>query len=416
MTIESVTFGSIAIFRNGLNYSRENMGLGLKVISVGNFGDRMSPDYDSIGEIDPSGVAGDNDLLHDGDILFVRSNGNRELVARVMYITTPPHPVAYSGFCIRARMNKDVVNPKFYYYVFRSKDTRMRLVTGGVGANIVNVSQNALTRFEVPYPSRDIQDKCVSILSAYDDLIAANQHRIQLLEESARLLYREWFVKLRFPGYEALTVQNGVPDGWEHTIIGEVCDSIGGGTPSTAHPEYWGGDITWITPTDLTHNDCLVLLDSEKKISESGLRNSSAKMVPAETILMTSRASIGFFALINKPVCTNQGFISIVPLQEEARLFLLQHLLGRVEEIKSIATGATFKEITKKSFRNLPILWPTSNILLQFNDLSYPLIQQVRYIKTQNELLKQARDMLLPKLMSGALDVSRITVPKEVEV
>jgi type I restriction enzyme R subunit len=147
MTFERVSFGSIADFRNGLNYSRENMGVGLKVISVGNFGDRTSPDYDSIGEIDPSGVAGDDDLMNDGDILFVRSNGNRELVARVMYITTPPYPVAYSGFCIRARMNRDVVNPKFYYYVFRSKETRMEWMKETEICVVVSSEQGEVEEF-----------------------------------------------------------------------------------------------------------------------------------------------------------------------------------------------------------------------------------------------------------------------------
>lgn len=319
---------------------------------------------------------------------------------------------AYQRTYVLESKNIEVLENRFLFYALQLQLNLLQNLSTGAATKFLTLG--IMKEIQIPTVAILNQRKIVEIVSAYDDLIAANQRRIQLLEESARLLYREWFVKLRFPGHETVAVVDGVPEGWEKKTLGDVCDAIGGGTPSTAHSEYWNGDITWITPTDVTRNDCLILLDSEKKITEMGLRCSSAKLVPPETILMTSRASIGFFALINKPVCTNQGFISIVPYQEESRMFLLAHLQERVEEIKSIATGSTFKEITKKSFRNLSILWPTETTLQQFNNLVYPNIHQVRNIKTQNELLKQARDLLLPRLMSGALDVSRITLPKEV--
>ena len=263
-------------------------------------------------------------------------------------------------------------------------------------------------------PPIDEQIAIRQVVALYDDLITTNQRRIALLEDAARRLYREWFVHLRFPGHESVPVKDGVPAGWLSLTLGDVCDAVGGGTPSTARPEYWGGDVTWVTPTDVTRNDCLVLLDSEKKITEAGLANSSAKLVPPETILMTSRASIGFFALMDKPACTNQGFISVLPKQDSARMFLLFNLLGRVEEMIGLATGATFKELSKKTFRALPVLWPTDALLKLYEDKTYPLIQQVRLIKKQNQELTKARDLLLPKLMSGQLDVSGIPLPEVV--
>ena len=171
--------------------------------------------------------------------------------------------------------------------------------------------------------------------------------------------------------------------------------------------------MVWVTPTDVTRNDCLALLDSEKKITESGLASSSAKLVPPDTILMTSRASIGFFALMDKPACTNQGFISVLPKYANSRMFLLFNLLGRVEEMIGLATGATFKEISKKTFRALPVLWPTDELLKLFEDRAYPLIHQVRLNKKQIQQLASARDLLLPRLMSGQLDVSGIRLPEE---
>jgi type I restriction enzyme S subunit len=414
MSWQFVPFGNLTNFRNGLNYSRENFGSGLKIISVADFGSRWMPDYASLDEINPAGVATETDLLKADDLLFVRSNGNRDLVGRVLLIAAPPFPVGYSGFCIRARMTDDRALPGFYAYLFRSPAIRRSLTSGGVGANILNVSQKTLSTFKVPLPPLSEQHAIVWLLQQYDELIATNQRRIQLLEESARLIYREWFVHLRFPGHESVPVKGGVPEGWQLLTLGDVCDAVGGGTPSTTRPEYWGGDVVWVTPTDVTRNDCLALLDSEKKITEAGLANSSAKLVPPETILMTSRASIGFFALMDKPACTNQGFISVLPKQANTRMFLLFNLLGRVEEMIGLATGATFKELSKKTFRALPVLWPTEPLLESFEDKTYPLIQQVRLIKKLNEQLAQARDLLLPKLMSGQLDVSGIPLPAEV--
>ncbi len=230
--------------------------------------------------------------------------------------------------------------------------------------------------------------------------------RIKLLEEAARLIYKEWFVRLRFPGHEHIRVVDGVPDGWIKKAMDDVCESVGGGTPSTKVSEYWdNGNIIWITPTDVTKNNCIVLLDSEKKITEEGLKKSSAKLVPPDTILMTSRASIGFFALIDKEVCTNQGFISIIPSEENSRMYLLFNLIHRKEEIISKAGGTTYKEIIKSTFRNFEIMIPSKNILNSFNNYAYNFIRQVRLLKKQNQKLKEAHDILLPRLMNGSIQV-----------
>ena len=291
-------------------------------------------------------------------------------------------------------------------YWLRSPDAESYVCERLRGSTQQYIPLGELRKLPVPVPQNtDQRRRIISVIQDYDDLIDANRSRIALLEESARLLYREWFVKLRFPGHELVKVVDGVPEGWYWKTLDDVCDAVGGGTPSTSRPDYWGGDVVWVTPTDVTKNDCVVLLDSAKKITESGLANSSAKLLPAETILMSSRASIGFFALMDCPVCTNQGFISVIPKNDKTKMFLLFNLKFRVDEICSLATGTTFKEISKKTFRSLPVLWPISECLAEFEAEVYPLIQQTRLIKQQNKLLAQARDALLPKLMSGQLAV-----------
>jgi len=189
---------------------------------------------------------------------------------------------------------KDYDDFRFIYYLLKS----LPLSTLNTDAAVPGLNRENALRYRVQIPSPEKQKEIAAILSAYDNLIENNSRRIQLLEESARLIYREWFVRLRFPGHEHVKIIDGVPEGWEKKKIAEVTDTYGGGTPSTKVSEYWvGGNITWFIPKDLTNNDCLVLLDSEKKITEEGLKKSSAKMLPPEAILMTSRASIGYFGL-----------------------------------------------------------------------------------------------------------------------
>jgi type I restriction enzyme S subunit len=160
-----------------------------------------------------------------------------------------------------------------------------------------------------------------------------------------------------------------------------------------------------VTPTDITKNNSLILLDSEKRITEEGLEHSSAKMLPPYTILMTSRASVGFFGLCEHPVCTNQGFISCVPYNENVQLYLLGNLINRVGEIRQKATGSTFLEISKKTFRNMEIIVPDSGVLNQYNAMIHPMINMMEKIAKSIRQLTEARDRLLPKLMSGEIEV-----------
>jgi len=297
---------------------------------------------------------------------------------------------------------KDGFDLKYMYY--RLKSFPLRSYAGGAAQPLL--TQTILRRVRIPIVlDNSRQVKIASILSAYDDLIENNRRRIQLLEQAARLLYKEWFVHLRFPGHEHVKIKDGVPEGWERKKIAEVCQTIGGGTPSTKVSEYWDGDITWVVPSDITNNNSLVLLESGRKITEKGLRESSAKLVPAESILMTSRASVGYFALVDHEVCTNQGFINIVPYDEQPRMYLLFNLLSRVNEIRGNAKGTTYPEISKGRFREMDIIIPKKTLMNQFGKTAYDIIRQIRCLMRSNMKLTKARDLLLPRLMNGEIAV-----------
>ena len=187
--------------------------------------------------------------------------------------------------------------------------------------------------------------------------------------------------------------------------IGDVCDTIGGGTPSTSKPEYWGGDIKWVTPTDITSKDSLPLLTIAGRITQEGLNKSSAKLLPPYTILMTSRASIGFFGMAPFEVCTNQGFISIIPHSENLRMYMLYMLKSRKEEIVMNANGSTFLEISKGRFRKMRMLIPDDLTLNKFEKRARAIFDTVMKLEQQSMILARQRDLLLPRLMSGKLEV-----------
>ena len=291
-----------------------------------------------------------------------------------------------SGDCLTNQQINTIVpgtgiNPRFVYYLLIQNKELIRGVGLGGGAATPILNKTTFSRIRLRVPLQSSWTCIASILSAYDALIENNQRRIQLLEQAARLLYKEWFVHLRFPGHEHVAITDGVPEGWEKRKMSEVCESAGGGTPSTKVSEYWNGDITWVVPSDVTKNDCLALLDSERKISERGLRESSAKMVPSETILMTSRASVGFFALMDSEVCTNQGFINIIPHNDEMRMYLLFNLMSRVTEIRSNAKGTTYPEISKGRFRGMDVVIPPRTLAREYGQFATDIIQQVRCLK-----------------------------------
>ena len=295
---------------------------------------------------------------------------------------------------------------RYVYYIIREGLPYFQLIGGGSGSGTPIISKNKFAKIKFPIETNlQVQRKIASILSSYDSLIENNTKRIRLLEQTAENLYKEWFVRFRFPGHENTEFVYVLPNGWKMEKVGMLCNTIGGGTPSTKKPEYWGGDIKWVTPSDITSKSSLPLLNIEGRITEEGLNKSSAKLLPPYSILMTSRASIGFFGLAPEQVCTNQGFISIIPNKEFMRMYILYSLKTRKEEIIANANGATFLEISKGRFREMKMVVPMSDLLERFELECSRIFNLVLTLERQSALLIRQRDLLLPRLMSGKLEV-----------
>lgn len=276
-----------------------------------------------------------------------------------------------------------------YFLKYRLSVQNLRSLDSGSAQSQITIT--ALEQFETTIPSLPAQRKIASILSTYDDLIENNLKRIKLLEEQAFLRYK------------------GIvrSEKMEEFYIHEVCETLGGGTPATGNSQFWNaGDVLWFSPTDLTKHTSIVLLDSEKKITQLGLQKSSAKLVPPKTILMTSRASIGYFGLINKFASTNQGFINIIPNNKNHSAYMLFDLKNRKDEIIGNANGSTFLEISKGKFRQMKIKIPKDEkVLLDFENEFEILFKIIENLLKQNTKLREARDILLPRLMSGEIEV-----------
>ena len=304
------------------------------------------------------------------------------------------------------KCGKSELKGKWLAYYLMSSNAQGHITGNQKGSSQQFLSLKQLRSLPVPITDERYMQEVIGILSTYDDLIENNQKQIKLLEEAAQRLYKEWFVDWRFPGHENTKIVDGIPEGWIEKAMGEVCDAIGGGTPSTKVDAYYrNGRIKWATPTDITRKNGLILLDTEKRITEEGLIHSSAKIVPPYTILMTSRASVGFFGLCRHEICTNQGFICCIPYKENYRFYLLYNLLNRVEEIRAKASGSTFLEISKKNFRTLRIILPSDVVLNLFTSQIQPMVKQMEVLTQAITELQEARDRLLPKLMGGEIEV-----------
>ena len=278
------------------------------------------------------------------------------------------------------------------------------------GAAQPKLSQGNLRLIEIPLPPLPIQQRIAGILSAYDELIENSQRRIRILEAMARALYREWFVHFRFPGAEnhprVASPLGEIPQGWEVKLVADAIVISGGGTPSRKEDEYWvGGTIQWYSPSDLTRACTMFMDDSSDHITERGLSQSSARMFPARSVMLTSRATIGAIAINTQPACTNQGFITCLPNKRVPLYYLFHWLTENVPTFQRMASGATFKEISRGVFKTIGFLQPPDEVVGQFENIAAPMAEQVLALHRQIQNLRRTRDLLLPRLLSGQIAV-----------
>lgn len=332
--------------------------------------------------------------------------------------TDEPLVLGQRLFALRGRPG--VADSRFLYYLFRSPVGRALLTERGSGTTVVGIRQSELRKVALPLPSFATQKCTADVLSAMDSLIDNNRRRIEVLEQMAQAIYREWFVHFRYPGHEDDDLVDSdlgpIPDGWEVTTCGEALAVLGGGTPSKKEASFWeDGTIPWFTPSDLTKRRSRFATDPDLSITEEGLRRSSARLFPAGSVLMTSRATLGVLGIASVDASCNQGFIVIPPDDRWPPSFIYEWLDDHAAELEALGTGATFKEITKGAFNKVPFVIPAPQVLDEFRSVAEAIDDDVRVVEEQNRRLAAIRDLLLPKLVTGEIDVSDLDLDALVE-
>jgi len=374
---------------------------GIPVINVRNIGFGLLREEKLEFVSDTTADSLSNHLLESGDIVFARKGA----VERHVFIQPQQSGWMQGSDCIRLRVNTSLVEPRYLSYAFSTTQHQEWMKNqGSHGATMATLNRAIIAQIEFPLPSIPTQQAIIEILSAYDDLIDNNNRRIALLEESVHLLYRKWFVHLRFPGCDQVKMVDGIPEGWKESTVEQVFEITGGGTPSKKVLEYWqDGDLTWYSPSDLTKARSMFMEESSNQITRNGLSKSSARLFPVFSVMMTSRATIGEIAINTTEACTNQGFITCIPNEKIPLYFLYCWLTANVETFKNLATGATFKEISKGVFKKIPILIPRSKTITEFEEYTQPIGNCILNLQRQNTRLREARDRLLPRLMNGSV-------------
>ena len=227
----------------------------------------------------------------------------------------------------------------------------------------------------------------------------------------AEEIYREWFVRLRFPGHENVKLVKGLPQGWESVKLEHAIKFTGGGTPSKDTESYWsGGNVNWFTPSDITGADGMFLESSGEQCTEEGYNNSSAKMFPAYSVMLTSRATIGAIGINVTPACTNQGFITCIPNERYPLPYLFHWMKLAKPHFELVAGGATFAELTKGTFKRIEIVTPPESCVAEFARIESPMFKTIENLLRANKKLIELRNKLLPRLLSGKLSVENLDI------
>lgn len=408
MSWEEVNFSNLyaAPSRNGVYKSKEFHGSGYKIVNMGElFG------FDFIGNQDMQRLQlTDRELeknaLEDGDLLFGRRSLVEAGAGKCSLVVKPNDTLTFESSIIRVRLDKEEVEPRFYFYYFASPQGRGRIRSLVTGTNVKGIRGSELQNLKVIKPSVSIQRKIAAILSAYDDLIENNLKRIRLLEESARLVFREWFVRLRFPGHEHTRSTDGVPEGWEKKPLAELCESVNYGYTASAQQENIGAKflrITDIVPSFIDWSSVPYCEVSEKKKEQFLLKE-------GDIVVARTGATVGYAKRMHKrhPETVFASYLVRLRLKKEIDNLMVGVFVESDDYknyIQAHVGGAAQPNANAKVISGAPFLVPPPHIQTLFRETVEASFDQRELLQIQNQKLKQARDLLLPRLMSGDLPV-----------
>lgn len=390
-----------------------------------------------------------------GDTLFARITPCLENGKTAKVENLPVGCIAHGSteFIVLSAKSKD--DEDFVYYLARLPDFRSYAISRMEGTSgRQRVSWQALAEFNLRLPEKGKRKKIGEILKSIDDKIHLNNQINQTLESIAQVIFKSWFIDFdpvrakiaakqegNDPELAAMCAISGkseaeleqiakedfaelqataalfpdelveselgeVPKGWVVSIVGEQVQTVGGGTPSTKNADFWDNGIHhWTTPKDLSNLTDKILLNTERKITDIGLKKISSGLLPKNTVLMSSRAPVGYLALAKIEVAINQGYIAILPNTKYSAEYLIHWCKANMAEIKGRASGTTFQEISKRNFREINFIRPDEKVIAVYTRTAKTLYDEITLKAKEKQSLINLRDTLLPKLLSGELEV-----------
>ena len=300
---------------------------------------------------------------------------------------------------------------RYIYYLLKTKINYIKILAGGAATPIVNKS--TFSNIQLDIPNKYIQKIITSILSTYDNLIENNTRRIQILEEMAQRIYKEWFVDFKYPGHEndkSVDSELGmIPEGWAVIEISEKFKTVLGGTPSRKNENYWiNGTVPWINSSMVNE---LRVIDHSELITEEALKKSSTKLMPIRTtVLAITGATLGQVSLLEEEVCANQSVVGVYDENKTFNEFIYLTLTHIIKRIINRAGGGAQQHINKEIVNSVKIFCPMHNVVGSFNKIIIPIFDEIKNMLLKNQNLRQTRDLLLPKLISGKIDVSDLDI------
>ena len=343
--------------------------------------------HDTENYISELGLANSSAKLVPANSVIVAMYGQGDTAGRVAINKIP---LTTNQACCNLVIDDVSADYQFIYYLL--KNSYFELVQRKTGSAQPNLNTKLIKDFEITLPLLPEQRAIASVLSSLDDKIDLLHRQNQTLEAMAETLFRQWFVE------EA-------EEGWEEVYLNDVISVKGGTTPSTKKTEYWDGDIYWTSPRDLSNHTSVFMFDTNRKITDRGLAKIGSGLLSIGTVLLSSRAPIGYLAITEIPLAINQGYIAIVCDKMVSNYFIYLWCKANMGEIKNQGNGSVFQEIAKSVFKEINIIIPPSPLLDDFDKEISPIFSKIKINQQQIHTLEKLRDTLLPKLMSGEVRV-----------
>ena len=363
----------------------------------GGFKSRAEKDRAYAGDIPESYI------LNEGDLIVAMTEQGEGLLGSTALVPQSNRFLHNQRLGLIDEVDETIFDRRFLYLLLNTRSVRAQISGSATGTKVRHTAPERIYRVRATVPNVSTQSAIAGAVLAYDALIDNNRRRMALLEDSARQLYREWFVRLRFPGHEHTPIVDGVPQGWKKVRVDELGSVLTGKTPSTKDADNYGGDIQFVKTPDM-HGNAFVL-QTETQLTEKGAKSQANKFLPPGALLVSCIGTVGVVSLTSELCQFNQQINAVIPMEDFLRYYSYFALKDLKPRLDAIGGGVTMANVSKGKFESMDVLRPTSALLRNFDEFSSPVFNQIKVLGQQNQKLRQARDLLLPRLMNGELAV-----------